>query len=92
VPEAVIRDMETTCLEASIGEISARERHIMVRRYGLDEGEPASLGELSDELGVTRERVRQLQRNAERRLRERLVSECRRRYASLRQGIRYQPR
>jgi RNA polymerase primary sigma factor len=82
VPEAVIRDMENTCLKASMGEISARERHILVRRYGLDEGEPASLAELSDELGVTRERVRQLQRNAERRLRERLVSGCRRRDTS----------
>jgi RNA polymerase primary sigma factor len=87
VPEAVIRDMENTCLKASMGEISARERHVLVRRYGLDEGEPASLAELSDELGVTRERVRQLQRNAERRLRERLVSECCRRDASPRQKI-----
>jgi RNA polymerase primary sigma factor len=76
VAEAVIRDMENTCLKASIGEISARERHVLVRRYGLDESEPATLAELSAELGVTRERVRQLQRNAERRLRERLVSEC----------------
>jgi len=82
VPDAVIRDMESTWLKASMGEISARERHVLVRRYGLDEGEPASLADLSDELGVTRERVRQLQRNAERRLRERLVSECRRRDTS----------
>jgi hypothetical protein len=41
---------------------------------------------------VTRERVRQLQRNAERRLRERLVSECRRRDTFPRQGICYQLR
>jgi hypothetical protein len=41
--------------------------------------ERVTLAELSNELGVTRERVRQLQRNAERRLRGRLVSErCRR--------------
>jgi RNA polymerase primary sigma factor len=79
VPEAVIRDMENTRLKESMGEMSARERHILVRRYGLDDREPATLAELSDKLGVTRERVRQLQRNAERRLRGRLVSErCRR--------------
>jgi hypothetical protein len=59
-----------------MGEMTARERRILVRCYGLDDREPASLAELSAELGVTRERVRQLQRNAERRLRERLVSEC----------------
>jgi RNA polymerase primary sigma factor len=79
VPEAVIREMENTRLKESMGEMSARERHILVRRYGLDDREPATLAELSDKLGVTRERVRQLQRNAERRLRGRLVSErCRR--------------
>jgi DNA-directed RNA polymerase sigma subunit (sigma70/sigma32) len=59
--------------------MSARERHVLVRRYGLDGREPATLAEFSNELGVTRERVRQLQRNAERRLRGRLEPErCRR--------------
>jgi RNA polymerase primary sigma factor len=79
ISEAVIRDMENARLEESIGEVSARERHVLVRRYGLDDREPATLAELSSELGVSRERVRQLQSNAERRLRGRLVSErCRR--------------
>jgi RNA polymerase primary sigma factor len=63
VPEEVIRDLENTRLKESLEGMSARERHVLARRYGL---------------GVTRERVRQLQRNAERRLRGRLASErCR---------------
>jgi RNA polymerase primary sigma factor len=79
IPETVIRDMENTRLKESMGEMSARERHVLVRRYGLDDRAPATLAELSNELGVSRERVRQLQRNAEHRLRGRLVSEqCRR--------------
>ncbi len=79
VQEAVIQEMENTQLKESMVRMSTRERHILVRRYGLDEREPATLAELSNELGVTRERVRQLQRNAEHRLRGRLVSErCRR--------------
>ena len=79
MPEVVIRDMEKTRLKESMAEMSARERHVLVRRYGLDDLEPATLAELSNELGVTRERVRQVQHNAERRLRGRLVSErCRR--------------
>jgi RNA polymerase primary sigma factor len=79
VPEAVIRDMENSLLKESMEKIPDRERHVLVRRYGLDDRAPASLAELSDELGVTRERVRQLQRNAERRLRDRLEPEhCRR--------------
>jgi RNA polymerase primary sigma factor len=80
VPEVVIQQMENTQLKESMGEISARERHVLVRRYGLDESEPATLAELGAELGITRERVRQLQRKAERRLRGRLAPErCRRR-------------
>jgi RNA polymerase primary sigma factor len=79
VPEAVIREIENAQFKESLEEMSARERHVLVRRYGLDEREPATLAELSNELGVTRERVRQLQRNAERLLRGRLVWErCRR--------------
>jgi RNA polymerase primary sigma factor len=91
VSEAVIRDMENTRLKESMREMSARERHVLVRRYGLDDRESATLAELSNELGVTRERVRQLQRNAERRLRGRLVSERCRRDRS-RQRIGNQPR
>ena len=68
IPETVIRDIENTQLKESLGEMSARERHVLVRRYGLDHQAPATLAELSNELGVTRERVRQLQRNVERRL------------------------
>ena len=74
VPEVVIQEMENARLKESMGGMSARERHVLVRRYGLDERAPATLAELSDELSITRERVRQLQRNAERRLRERLLS------------------
>jgi RNA polymerase primary sigma factor len=41
---------------------------VLVRRYGLDDREPATLAEVGDELGISRERVRQLQREAERML------------------------
>jgi len=40
-----------------------------VRRYGLDEQEAATLLQLAEELGVSKERVRQLQREAESMLR-----------------------
>ena len=87
VAEVVIREMENALLWESMREMSARERHVLVRRYGLDEKEPATLAELGAELGVTRKRVRQLQRNAEHRLRGRLVSERCRRDMSPRQRI-----
>ena len=36
-----------------------------MRRYGLDGGKPKSLQEVADEIGTTREYVRQLQRKAQ---------------------------
>jgi RNA polymerase sigma factor (sigma-70 family) len=45
-----------------------RERYILERRYGLHGGLPWSLEELGLELDVSRERVRQLQRAAEKKL------------------------
>src|SRR5215216_789260 len=70
VPDTVIRDMENARLREAIEGMPDRERRALVRRYGLDERGPATLAELGVELGVTRERARQLQRNAERRLRK----------------------
>ena len=82
VPGAVIQEMENALLWESLEEMSDRERHVLVRRYGLDGREPATLAELGTELGITRERVRQLQRKAERRLGGRLAPERCRRHAS----------
>jgi RNA polymerase primary sigma factor len=51
---------------AGLGE---RERLVIVRRYGLDGADPASLERLGERLGLTRERVRQIEAAALRRLR-----------------------
>jgi RNA polymerase primary sigma factor len=64
----VMREMETEGLGEAIGRLPERQRYVLVRRYGLDAQDAATLAELSDELGVSRERVRQLQREAERML------------------------
>jgi len=63
---AVMRGMETEWLREAMGTLPERHRHVLLRRYGLDDREPATLAVLSEELGVSRERVRQLQREAER--------------------------
>jgi RNA polymerase primary sigma factor len=64
----VMREMETEGLGAAIERLPERQRYVLIRRYGLDERDPATLAELSDEVGVSRERIRQLQREAERML------------------------
>jgi RNA polymerase primary sigma factor len=66
----VMREMETEGLGEAIGRLPERQRYVLVRRYGLDEAEAATLAELSEELGVSRERVRKLQREAEQALRK----------------------
>jgi RNA polymerase primary sigma factor len=50
-----------------------RERYVVERRYGLDGGGCATLAEIGAGIGVTRERVRQIQRSALRRLRSRAL-------------------
>ena len=68
-PDAVLKVVETTQLKEAIERLPERARYVLVRRYGLDDREPATLTELGGELGISRERVRQMQREAERTLR-----------------------
>jgi RNA polymerase primary sigma factor len=67
-PGEVMREMETSQLKEAIERLPERARYVLVRRYGLDDREPATLAELGDELDISRERVRQLQLQAKRML------------------------
>ena len=65
-PGEVMREMETVHLKEAVEKLPERARYVLIRRYGLDARDPATLAELGDELDISRERVRQLQREAER--------------------------
>jgi RNA polymerase primary sigma factor len=65
VPDAVIEAIEVAWLREAIGRLPQKARYVLVRRYGLDDRDPATLAELAAELKLSRERVRQLQREAE---------------------------
>ena len=67
-PGEVMREMETAGLQEAIARLPERHRYVLVRRYGLGDGDVATLAQLGDELDISRERVRQLQREAERML------------------------
>jgi len=56
-------------LAAALERLDARMRHVVERRFGLDGEPPQTLEDLGNELGVTRERVRQLETRALRELR-----------------------
>jgi len=68
VAGTVIGEMEMDWLADAVEKLPERHRYVLVKRYGLGEEEAATLAQLSEELGISRERVRQLQREAERML------------------------
>ena len=56
-------------LEKWIATLTRREREVLDGRFGLHQREPETLDTLSERLGLTRERVRQIQNEALRKLR-----------------------
>src|ERR671910_1643008 len=67
-PATVMSEMESSQLGEVIDRLPERYRRVLVRRYGLDDKDPATLAELGDELELSHERVRQLQLQAIKRL------------------------
>ena len=63
--DTVTKEMERLGLYTAIERLPERTRHVLIRRYGLDDRRKATLAELSCELGISRERVRQVQKEAE---------------------------
>lgn len=57
-----------------LNELNVKQREVLVRRFGLMGYEPSTLEDVGTEIGLTRERVRQIQVEALRRLRD-LLSE-----------------
>ncbi|MFC9913110.1 sigma-70 family RNA polymerase sigma factor [Streptomyces sp. NPDC127197] len=51
-------------LRAIIGTLPPRDAMILTLRYGLHDGRPRSLTQIGEHLGLTRERVRQLEKQA----------------------------
>ncbi|WP_417761006.1 RNA polymerase sigma factor RpoS [Shewanella sp.] len=58
-----------------LNELNSKQREVLARRFGLLGYEPATLEDVGAEIGLTRERVRQIQVEALKRLREMLSSQ-----------------
>ena len=61
----IIGEKKVASLREAMGRLPERHRYVLIRRYGLGSRNPASLTELSPKLGVCKERVWGLQREAE---------------------------
>jgi RNA polymerase primary sigma factor len=59
--EQVSNDLRSVDLEDALKQLQWRERRVLELRYGLSSGEPMTLEAIGSEVGVTRERVRQIE-------------------------------
>ena len=60
-------------LQHGLQELSDREREVLAGRYGLHDREPETLEVLAERLGLTRERIRQIQQEALVKLKRRMA-------------------
>ena len=68
-PEAAVtRSQREQELRAALDELGDRTRLVLEARFGLNDREPATLEQVGAEIGVTRERVRQIETRALREL------------------------
>jgi RNA polymerase primary sigma factor len=66
--ERVVDTLRKEALAEALGILGERERTVIILRYGLYGSEPTTLAEIGRGLGVSRERVRQLETEALKRL------------------------
>ncbi len=62
---SILKDMMAEVLET----LNDRERKVLIQRFGLNDGKPKTLEEVGVEFNVTRERIRQIEAKALRKMR-----------------------
>ena len=76
-PDRILGDVESIKrLVELLRDLDERERMILKMRFGLDNNRPRTLEEVSQEIGRTRERVRQIQNQALSKLKSLLADEA----------------
>ena len=67
--EQVVDELEVENLKRLLGELPQRESDVLTMRYGLFGREPMTLKQIGQNIGLTRERIRQIENQALKRLR-----------------------
>jgi RNA polymerase primary sigma factor len=70
--ENALLNEEQSILKDAIINLDERERQVITMRFGLDDGKSKTLREVGERLSLTRERIRQIEREALIKLRDRL--------------------
>jgi len=68
--DRLVNDTDNEMVQAALNTLSERESKILAMRFGLGDDQPRTLEELGVHFGLTRERIRQLQEQALRKLRQ----------------------
>ena len=68
--EEAVRREQLAHLKATFDSLSERHQHVIAQRYGLDDDRFRTLSEVGEGLNLSRERVRQIEREALGRLKE----------------------
>ncbi|GAB3576971.1 sigma-70 family RNA polymerase sigma factor [Amycolatopsis endophytica] len=79
---AVISGLLQDDLRRVLATLDEREQHVIRMRYGLDDGQPRTLDQIGKHFGLSRERVRQIEREVMSKLRQGERAERLRAYAS----------
>src|SRR5699024_13060 len=67
---AVVASLRDSDIRSVLATLEQREQDVITLRYGLDDGLPRSLDQLGRRRGLSRERVRQIEREVMAQLRE----------------------
>jgi RNA polymerase primary sigma factor len=70
--DRLIRETDRKLVQEVLATLTPRENTILALRFGLDDGNPKTLEEIGERLGVTRERIRQLQEEALKKMRAKI--------------------
>ncbi len=73
--EDITRFLQHERIDALLKHMNDRERRVLILRYGLEDGISRTLGETAKFFGITRERVRQIEVAAMRKLRALIATE-----------------
>jgi len=74
--DEITRFLQHERIDALLTHMNEREQRVLILRYGLEDGISRTLGETAKHFGITRERVRQIEVAAIRKLREQLAKEA----------------
>jgi RNA polymerase primary sigma factor len=89
--ETVFHSDELRTIKKLLDAIDEREARVLRLRFGLDGQRPLTLKEIGKEIGLTRERVRQIEAEALRKLNAQVTDECPSRFFKENRGDKGEP-